>query len=821
MAKARSRLTAERDRPGETSPAADALPRWVVPCRRVALAVLGGLVVYVAYYPSDSVQVENGDALWFVALAVCLATLTVVTEPWMRFAGVQANGTRQGTLPSDRCNASVSGLLGSGLVIDVLAWNLAAWMMFAALATCPPGNLREATNEAWFWVAGAGVLTSARRLLTDRPSQMVMVSLLFAVAAGMAVHALHQQWISLPATRAAYLADPDAVLRSAGIDAPPGTARRMVFANRLLDGGPTGTFALANSLAAILLVAVLVPAGVLWRWRHRHRHPAVTIGFGALLLLAVAALIATRSRSAILASLIALAWLWMPSGVSGQGADRRRKAGLVKLSLGVVGIAAAFVVGVLLFGDEEWMSAAPASLEFRLRYWKSTLALLAEHPWLGAGPGGFQSMYLRYRLPIASETIADPHNFVFETLASGGWIAGVLLAALVWAIVRAARHEATSPQPATEVDLAAVDSAAASSVTQVKDGSRWMASGAGVALLLVWLLVAASGQLQDFQAAVFGIPVAIAAGYLLHHESQRMNQSQWSDTQAKLEIRKLVSAILLAIMIHLTVSGGWTVPGVALAVWISASMLCHVDGVTGRPGVASQALGRRQASRLALGGLVVGGALLLTLRLVSIGPAQSSSLAQQHAEDAVRRGLGLRAERESERAVQADPWGVASPLWRSELFRSRLVGQGDRPADRREWLEAMETAVRRAGDNPLIERAAGEQSLHLYQRYGREEDLARAEDLIFRALAGNPTDVSLVAQAAAISRARAKTAESMELLARARELSLLGGNLVRDLGLQHIFVVKPRGASVRTAPDRRPVKEVFRAELSRIDEPLE
>ena len=53
------------------------------------------------------------------------------------------------------------------------------------------------------------------------------------------------------------------MLALAGINAPPGSSERMVFANRLMDGGPTATFALANSLAAMLLFGVVLAVGVL------------------------------------------------------------------------------------------------------------------------------------------------------------------------------------------------------------------------------------------------------------------------------------------------------------------------------------------------------------------------------------------------------------------------------------------------------------------------------------------------------------------------------------------------------------------------------
>ncbi len=36
---------------------------------------MGGACVYVSYHPSDSVAVEQGDALWFGVIALLLATI--------------------------------------------------------------------------------------------------------------------------------------------------------------------------------------------------------------------------------------------------------------------------------------------------------------------------------------------------------------------------------------------------------------------------------------------------------------------------------------------------------------------------------------------------------------------------------------------------------------------------------------------------------------------------------------------------------------------------------------------------------------------------
>lgn len=779
-----------------------ALPRWVLGCRRICAALLGALVVYVAYFPSDSILVETGDALWFSALSLILCTMTLATEPMVRRSRGVVDGQRQN---------SISARLGNGPAIDLLAWSLAAWMMVAALATCPPGNLRQATNEAWFWVAAAAVLSSARRLLSDRESRTVVLAVIGAVAMGMAVHALHQEWISLPRMRAEYLADPDGVLRTAGIDAPRGTARRMVFANRLLDGGPTATFALANSLAAMLMVAVLVPIGLLRTGRHHKRPLWINSVLVLMAIVGTSALFATRSRSALVACTLAVAWMWFRKSRSSVAAaaepraGERQSTGLLKAVCLIGAIGGAILVGLLIWGDDEWMTAAPASLEFRLQYWKSTLALLADHPLMGSGPGGFQSMYLQYRLPIANETIVDPHNFFFETLAAGGLVAGVLLvllSAACWRVSRGLSDRRRECQASVTEGEPLVGSAA-----------PWIGYGAFFSLGLVWLFGALSGRLPDFEAAVFSVPLAIAAGWMIQSEIRRTADSQ---------IQLICSAVLVAIMTHLTFSGGWTIPGVAIVIWLMVGSICRTeDTLALAPGSLEHSANdsEKWAAKSGLVAFAVGAALLMSLRIESIVPVQTAQLSLLRADDAARRGSIRRVDAESRLAMEADQWGIEAPRWRSEFLKSQLVRDGDHPGLRETWLEANRTAIKRAGDNPLVWRPMGEQYLHLYQRYGRSDDLQQADRMISRALAGNPTDVSLIAQASMIALERSDRETSMMLAKKAARLSRLGENIVRALGLQQIYVVEKRGAGAASQPVLESIKDQFLRRLGLSDEP--
>ena len=764
------------DRDKTDSGPARLVPSWVGATRNAALILLGALVVYVAYYPSDSILVERGDALWFVAGTLVLAILTMASEPFVRAGALGKN-----TEPSARARS----LVGDHLMIDVLAWNLAVWMMIAAFVSCPPNNLRHATNEAWLWVSGAAVLTAARRLLASRSAGPAMIALLSAVSIGMSVLALHQNWISLPETRAAYLNDPAAVMQAAGIEAPEWSTRQMIFANRLLDGGPTATFALANSLAAVLPLGLLVAIAVLVNaWRNDRPWP-LRIGVMALVGLVSFALAATRSRSAVAACLIGVAWLFI-----GQPGGKVRLRQRLFTVVAVSAAALLITIGFLLLGDEEWMASAPSSLLFRLRYWRSTIAMLSDAPWVGVGPGGFQAVYLRYRLPVASETIADPHHFLFETLAAGGLVAGGLFAVFSWACVRASMANAD--------DKKIVDH-------WPPDSSVGIFYGATGSLLLVWTFALASGQLPDYRAAVFAIPIAIAAAWMLHRELVRLGEQR---------ARALGVAALVSVLTHLSFAGGWTVPGVVMQVWLVTAMLCHAGIADVAATTTGESNANRSSRRFAMAGALTGMLLLIALRFVSIGPVQASKLAQARAEDALRRGLGPRGESESARAVDADPWAVEPALWRSELLMRRLVAAPqDVSAPRSDWDSAVELVLDRGGESPLVLRAIGEQRLHVYQRFGRREDLARADDILALALERNPTDVSLTAQVAIVAAERGDDERARRLAKRAENLSLLGGNVVQALGLQHIYEVRHLGGEASGSAQLRRVEEEFRRRL--------
>lgn len=295
------------------------------------------------------------------------------------------------------------------------------------------GNVRQAVNEWWWWVTGAFVLAAARRCCAGMQVARMVIFLFLGLAVGLCAFAAHQQWVSLPADRVRYEAEPERVLEMAGISAPPGSPQRMLFESRLFGGGVTATFALANSLAGLMVLAFPLAVGLMVshgqgsksRWTRM-----VGIGIATLVLVV---LVWTDSRSAYLSLMVGIIvgvirwWLVDRKVVSDQGEPRFLRWGRW-LYVGLFGGGVIWTIGLAL-SPGLW-SLAPRSLAFRFQYWQATLKMLVEHPWFGAGPGNYQQRYGLYRLDEASETISDPHHWLMEIFGAGGVVAGVLFLAL-------------------------------------------------------------------------------------------------------------------------------------------------------------------------------------------------------------------------------------------------------------------------------------------------------------------------------------------------------------------------------------------------------
>ncbi len=164
----------------------------------------------------------------------------------------------------------------------------------------------------------------------------------------------------------------------------------------------------------------------------------------ALALVAVTlALVFSFSRGALLlglpAALLVMGWR------AGGGARSSRPYRWAMLALVVV--SALMLVPLLrLPRFASMFDLQQGSTFFRLELWRSSLALIREHPWFGVGPGNFPAAYrTRYVLPSAWQefNLEHPHNVYLDhwtRLGLLGLLAGVAVQVAFW-------HLSPGPSP--------------------------------------------------------------------------------------------------------------------------------------------------------------------------------------------------------------------------------------------------------------------------------------------------------------------------------------------------------------------------------------
>lgn len=747
-----------------------------------AAALLAALLVIATHWPADSVEVERGAAVYHCGLALVAAALAWLAVP---LATASAG------------SASLSGgKQSTAWGIDLAAWSLAAWIALSSWALSGSVELRMAVNECWVWVAAAASFTAARRLLGSPLSRRTVALLVVLSAVLLAAHGWHQLLVSLPADRARYAAEPEVVLAEAGVDAPPGSAQRMIFENRLADGGPTATFALTNSLAGLLVPAWLLAAGI-WLSQWRRLSLAPRCGWGVVVFLIGSLLLRTNSRSAVAAVvLVSIAWLLFAAlrdgGAVRRRMDRRSWRRLVGIALLVAVGLAGYVATNREISERAW-----ASLSVRGQYWRSTAAMVADSPWFGCGPGNFQAAYEAFRDIDASEQPADPHNLVMETAAAGGIPAALLLVLLAGLGVQRLRELSKRQRSGSEArdddatgGLAPANVAGALGVGYV---GGW---------LVVWMLGLLIAQAPDIGAHLWAVPIAIGSTFLIGRWWQAGDLPRWV----------LVGAVA-GLLLHLMMSGGWTIPGVAVPLWLLAGAMLADDP---RSSVASAGRPTAAVSGLRWGIGILAALILGAFFWTELRPVSEASRWMMQAAVARQDGAIDQVAQAYRRAAAADPWDSSPSAALADLYRHVLLQQ-DTP-ELRQGLDAAGQAARQASpSDPSLLAFLGELRLHLFQRWGDEDDLRVALELYQQAAARAPANERLAAQLALIYQALGDE-QAADWADRARQLAAAGGHIERALQRVTILPVKvvgeaaakrpQQGTADKWLPNRKPAETV-------------
>ncbi len=178
--------------------------------------------------------------------------------------------------------------------VDAAVLALVAWQCIAAVHAVRYGSPRPALNMLWEWVGLGMVFFLARQLIHEAGAARAVVAAMIALAAAISVYGIYQYAIELPARQRQFVANPEGMLREAGLNLPPGTPLRDLFEKRVANREPPGTFALTNSLAAALAPWLVMGVGIVAStWHDRRRRTAWLMCIAAM----AVCLLLTKSRS--------------------------------------------------------------------------------------------------------------------------------------------------------------------------------------------------------------------------------------------------------------------------------------------------------------------------------------------------------------------------------------------------------------------------------------------------------------------------------------------------------------------------------------------
>jgi hypothetical protein len=590
--------------------AAEAAFPWWDRSQRLLVGAAVALLISAPLIPSES--------------AAPLGTHVVLVMAWLLLTAVWLVRCWLG--PHGRWNV---GRTEGAIVLFLLAHCASALMMLHA------GHARPTLNAMWLWIAFGLLFLSVRQLFRSPLEQRALVSAMVALAVGLSVYGLYQVGYSDPLLRAEYARDPEEALRKAGVDAPPGSPQRQQFENRLASTEPTGPFALTNSLAGFLTPGLVLLLFVVSTFREKSPG-GWPYAMNVLLptLVVAGCLLLTKSRSAYGAVLVGVVLLASSRAMSRQWF--RWPVILGAASVLILVTAVAVRLGGL---DRQVITEAPKSLTYRLQYWRATSAMVTDHPWFGCGPGNFKSFYTRYKAPEASETVADPHNFLLEIAATAGvpaLILFLLIGVALGTTLSRRRTDATCedpPKTGPSLEHATVPIAASPTAIYV---------GVMAGFVLAYPAGWAGGLAPDLALLWVACPAAAGTLWLLH---------AWVLCGSLPQGPLIVAGI--ALLVNLLAAGGIGYPGVGQFVWLLAALVLNAGsdpGFNGETRLALSCRGQRGLVTVALA------AVLLLVGACYVTMYRPVLAARQDLEESREVTTAAAAKRALTRAVAADPW---------------------------------------------------------------------------------------------------------------------------------------------------------------------
>jgi hypothetical protein len=326
--------------------------------------------------------------------------------------------------------------------------------------------------------------------------------------------------------------------------------------------------------------------------------------------------------------------------------------------------------------------------------------MVADHWLWGVGAGNFRDAYMAYKLPVASEAIADPHNAILEILTSFGTpVALLILGVFGIAVMRI-------------FNPVAVNFPRRSEVSSIK-----IFIGGALGIVLAIFMDALGPGLIPDRVLYVGFPIFAITIYLLQ---------DWVENGELTRVQ--IGGAFVAWLFNLSMQSGISIPGVSITGWMLLAMLLNCEGTSSASSAAST-VGHKKVSRNQMGTILVGALLVLgTFHFTGHHPVTQSTAHLLYARYYNGRGQSGRAMKSIDAAIAADPKSARAYELKTNMLFNRLV-QNLTAAGITDYLAAMEKVkLVHANSHPLHITLA-QQCFVIYQASAERIWLQRAVEL--------------------------------------------------------------------------------------------
>lgn len=710
--------------------------------------------------------VREGDYLP-VALLFFLLTLGALLYFYRVVSSPSAQGEKHSSTANESVPGSVQPKKRSSLpfIADVALGVYLALATASCLTICVfhSGDLRFALNGYWTFITPA-LLYFLLRYFRSVVSEKVILELCLVLSACMlaeCVYSAYSYAVVNPRLRAEYQANPDKMLAENGMSFEKDSRERILFEKRLLESTePTGTYGLTNTLAGALApILILGLVGIPWAAfgvvLFKRRQGALILQWTrfflilAAFLLAFFILLTTKSRSACLALAAGLfVWLTLKLFLLLRSGKRGvRQCALGALCFGAFSVVAVIVSVLTGVVDREVFTEAGKSLSYRLDYWIATSRMIADHPFLGIGPGEFQSLYPLYILPSASEFIADPHNFLFELCALFGIPAvsaflGFLLAAFV-AALRVLWQNAGSNANGTGADSDEANLSPESSATDLRAAKRIHFAAFSGGLLGLFLTFGISffqsaPVTPDFYLSAFS---GIALVFFMTTGFQPLHAAE---KRASVPTIALL-VCLITLLVNLCAAGGIGYAPIASILFLCCAALVNRASFPVDPQLSPASAVEAQAYKTGYSRQIAAGLLLFTFAaffvfyLTSYKPRTNAYMFELRYENAQNQYAEIFREGRVNQIDGASILVVSQYYYFSALEYSRNPSEENRSR----WEAAREKVSAVSPNSPTIPERCGDFDITLYEKNRQRTDLLDSAVRFYQtSVDRSPTDVS-------------------------------------------------------------------------------